>query len=157
MANFNNPPTLDLWDEPQNIAGASPYAQKNHNWYVLRQYGTSIGTWVAGVLDGFQLQFDTMIQNAEQVNEVVDARIDVNKTVFPTLKARLDDQQEKSATVVQTGNYSDAIADLNLTDLEADSTTNTANLSYDLIATIADPAASATGFVQYKTASISID
>lgn len=157
MANFNNPPTLDLWDEPQNIAGADSYNQKNHNVYVLRNYGTSIGTFVEGVLDGFQLQFNTMIQNAQAVDEVVDARIDVNKTVFPTLKARLDDQQEKSATVLQTGNYSDAVCDLVITDLEADSPTNTANLSYDLISTVDDPPASAHGYASCKSASITVD
>ncbi|MFT9004137.1 MAG: hypothetical protein ABF991_05445 [Liquorilactobacillus hordei] len=157
MANFNNPPVLDLKYEPDNIAGAESYKQKNDNIYLLRNYGTSIGTWVAGVLDGFQLQFDTMIQNAQAVDEVVDARIDVNKTVFPTLKARLDDQQEKSATVVQTGNYSDAVCDLVITDLEADSPTNTANLSYDLISVVDDPPASAHGYAACKSASITID
>ncbi|KRM91503.1 hypothetical protein FC80_GL000471 [Liquorilactobacillus cacaonum DSM 21116] len=98
-----------------------------------------------------------MIQNAQAVDEVVDARIDVNKTVFPTLKARLDDQQEKSATVVQTGNYSDAVCDLVITDLEADSPTNTANLSYDLISVVDDPPASAHGYAACKSASITID
>ena len=157
MANFNNPPVLDILDETDNIAGAESYTQKNHNWYEIRNYGTSVGTFLQGALDGFQLQFDTMIQNAEQVNEVVDARIDVNKTVFPTLKARLDDQQEKSATVVQTGNYSDAVCDLVITDLEADSPTNTANLSYDLISVVDDPPASAHGYAACKSASITID
>lgn len=158
MVDFNNPPVLDIQYEPQNIAGAESYAQKNHNWYQIAQYGTSIGTWVAGVLDGFQLQFDTMIQNAEQVNEVVDARIDVNQTVFSTLKARLDAQQEASATVVETGVYSDSICDLQILDLDADSTTNTASLSYDKIATVADPTASSSGFASYKLgSSITID
>lgn len=158
MTNFNNPPVLDILDEPENIAGAENYTQKNHNWYEIRNYGTSIGTWLSGVLDGFQLQFDTMIQNAKAVDEVVDARIDVNKTVFPTLKARLDAQQEASAIVIQTGNYSDAIADLQILDLDVDSPTNTASLSYDLIAKVADPTTSASGFVSYKNgSSISID
>lgn len=157
MVDFNNPPTLDLWDEPQNIAGAPPYAQKNHNWYVLRQYGSSVGTWVSGVLEAYDIRFNNMISNAESVNEVVDARVDVNSKVYPTLKARLDAAQETTPMILETGVYSDAIADLNLTDLEADSATNTASLSYDLIATIADPAPSSAGFAQYKTSSITID
>ncbi|MDV7758265.1 hypothetical protein [Liquorilactobacillus mali] len=158
MVNFSNPPTLDILDEPENIAGADSYTQKNHNWYQIRTYGTSIGTFLQGALDGFQLQFNTMIQNAQAVDEVVDARIDVNQTVFPTLKARLDAQQEASATVAETGVYSDAICDLQILDLDADSTTNTASLSYDLIATIADPTASSSGFASYKLgSSITID
>lgn len=157
MADFTNPPVLDIQDEPQNIAGAESYAQKNHNWYELRQYGSSIGTWISGVLDAYDIRFNNMISNTESVNEVVDARVDVNSKVYPTLKARLDSAQETTPMILETGNYSDAIADLNLTDLDVDSTTNTANLSYDLIATIDDPTASASGFVQYSTASITVD
>ncbi|MDN7145258.1 hypothetical protein QS460_04880 [Liquorilactobacillus mali] len=158
MVNFSNPPTLDILDEPENIAGAESYAQKNHNWYVIRNYGTSVGTFLQGALDGFQLRFDNMLQNAEQVNEVVDARVDVNQTVFSTLKARLDAQQEASATVSETGVYSDSICDLQILDLDADSSTNTASLSYDKIATVADPTASSSGFASYKLgSSITID
>lgn len=158
MVDFSNPPTLDIQNEPENIAGAESYTQKNHNWYEIRTYGTSIGTFLQGALDGFQLRFDNMIQNEQAVDEVVDARIDVNQTVFPTLKARLDDQQEKSATVSQTGVYSDAICDLQVLDLDADSSTNTASLSYDPIATVADPTTKATGFASYKSgSSITVD
>lgn len=90
MSDFNNPPVLDIQDEPQNIAGAESYAQKNHNWYELRQYGSSLGTWAQEALDSYDTRFNNMIANTEKVNEVVDARTDAEGQVFGTLSARLN-------------------------------------------------------------------
>ncbi len=74
--------------------------QKNHNWYVLRQYGADLGLWIKGYVDGYDTRFDNLIRSVKQPDEVVDARVDVFNTIYPTLKKRIDALQLDKASKI---------------------------------------------------------
>lgn len=95
-----DPPILDIWDEPMSFANRDARNQKNHNWYVLRQYGTDLGLWIKGYIDGYDARFDNLIRSVKQPDEVVDARVDAFNTTYPTLKKRIDALQLDKASKV---------------------------------------------------------
>lgn len=91
-----DPPILDIWDEPMSFANRDARNQKNHNWYVLRQYGTDLGLWIKGYIDGYDARFDNLIRSVKQPDEVVDAF----NTTYPTLKKRIDALQLDKASKI---------------------------------------------------------
>lgn len=95
-----DPPILDIWDEPMSFANRDARNQKNHNWYVLRQYGTDLGLWIKGYIDGYDARFDNLIRSVKQPDEVVDARVDAFNTTYPTLKKRIDALQLDKASKI---------------------------------------------------------
>ncbi len=95
-----DPPILDIWDEPMSFANRDARNQKNHNWYVLRQYGADLGLWIKGYVDGYDTRFDNLIRSVKQPDEVVDARVDVFNTIYPTLKKRIDALQLDKASKI---------------------------------------------------------
>lgn len=95
-----DPPILDIWDEPMSFANRDARNQKNHNWYVLRQYGADLGLWIKGYVDGYDTRFDNLIRSVKQPDEVVDARVDVFNTTYPTLKKRIDALQLDKASKI---------------------------------------------------------
>ncbi|MHB9953097.1 alpha-amylase [Ligilactobacillus murinus] len=95
-----DPPILDIWDEPMSFANRDARNQKNHNWYVLRQYGADLGLWIKGYIDGYDARFDNLIRSVKQPDEVVDARVDAFNTTYPTLKKRIDALQLDKASKI---------------------------------------------------------
>lgn len=95
-----DPPILDIWDEPMSFANRDARNQKNHNWYVLRQYGADLGLWIKGYIDGYDARFDNLIRSVKQPDEVVDARVDTFNTTYPTLKKRIDALQLDKASKI---------------------------------------------------------
>jgi hypothetical protein len=95
-----DPPILDIWDEPMSFANRDARNQKNHNWYVLRQYGADLGLWIKGYIDGYDARFDNLIRSVKQPDEVVDARVDAFDTTYPTLKKRIDALQLDKASKI---------------------------------------------------------
>lgn len=95
-----DPPILDIWDEPMSFANRDARNQKNHNWYVLRQYGADLGLWIKGYVDGYDTRFDNLIRSVKQPDEVVDARVDAFNTTYPTLKKRIDALQLDKASKI---------------------------------------------------------
>lgn len=95
-----DPPILDIWDEPMSFANRDARNQKNHNWYVLRQYGADLGLWIKGYIDGYDARFDNLIRSVKQPDEVVDARVDAFNTIYPTLKKRIDALQLDKASKI---------------------------------------------------------
>ncbi len=95
-----DPPILDIWDEPMSFANRDARNQKNHNWYVLRQYGADLGLWIKGYIDGYDARFDNLIRSVKQPDEVVDARVDAFNNTYPTLKKRIDALQLDKASKI---------------------------------------------------------
>lgn len=95
-----DPPILDIWDEPMSFANRDARNQKNHNWYVLRQYGADLGLWIKGYIDGYDARFDNLIRSVKQPDEVVDARVDAFNITYPTLKKRIDALQLDKASKI---------------------------------------------------------
>lgn len=95
-----DPPILDIWDEPMSFANRDARNQKNHNWYVLRQYGADLGLWIKGYIDGYDARFDNLIRSVKQPDEIVDARVDAFNTTYPTLKKRIDALQLDKASKI---------------------------------------------------------
>lgn len=102
-----DPPSLDIWDEPMSFADRNARNQKNHNWYVLRQYGADLGLWIKGYMDGYDTRFDNLITSVKQPDEVVDARVDRFNVVYPTLKKRLDALQLDKASKIDSFDVDD--------------------------------------------------
>lgn len=121
-------PVLNLEYETNQAAGSKAREQKNYNWSEIENKYSLLGVFLQGALDGYELRFNNMIKNAEQVNEVVDARVDNNNIVYPTLKARLDNAQETTPEIMSTGVLSTATSVLLLKDLT--STVSTTGLYY---------------------------
>jgi len=102
-----DPPILDIWDEPMSFANRDARNQKNHNWYVLRQYGADLGLWIKGYMDGYDARFDNLIRSVKQPDEVVDARVDAFNATYPTLKKRIDALQLDKASKIDSFEVSD--------------------------------------------------
>ncbi|WP_311408385.1 hypothetical protein [Liquorilactobacillus uvarum] len=98
-----NLPTLNLQNLPDGFLDRNAFSIQNNNIDKLNNYGGNISTWLQGVVDGYNLRFDNMIQNSEQVNEVVDARVNIMGNVYPTLKAHLDGIETDKVSGVQDG------------------------------------------------------
>lgn len=116
-----DPPSLDIWDEPMSFANRDARNQKNHNWYVLRQYGADLGAWIKGWADGYDIRFDNLIRSVKQPDEVVDARVDMFNVVYPTLKKRIDALQLEKASKLESFEIND-LQTLQLKDISETST-----------------------------------
>lgn len=131
---LNNPPTLDILDETTQLAGSASREQKDHNWYVIRQYGTTIGTWLQGYLDSYDVRFSNMIANSEKVDEVVDARVDAFSKTYDTLKSRIDAIQLDKLSKIDSQDIDD-LRTIQFTDISTSSTPlalgTTTNISDD--------------------------
>lgn len=121
MKNRVAPPVLDIWDEPMSFANRDARNQKNHNWYILRQYGADLGLWIKGYMDGYDTRFDNLITSVKQPNEVVDARVDMFNIVYPTLKKRIDALQLDKASKLESFEIND-LRTLQLKDISETST-----------------------------------
>ena len=97
---------IDLWNEPSPFQNSQAYEQKNHNWDVLRNYGTYVGNYIQGIVDGWEVRFSAQLNQTKQPDEVVDARVDVWGKVYPNLHAHLVNMEE-SAVSVEDNNISD--------------------------------------------------
>ncbi|HJE97084.1 MAG TPA: hypothetical protein K8V00_05630 [Ligilactobacillus acidipiscis] len=124
----NKIPSLDLWYEPVDL-GTSNYLQKNHNWSVLMQYGLQLSDYVLDVIKGYEDRFNQQIQATPQPSEITDARIDSWHITWPTLKARLDNDEQTTPRIENLNDDSNALGVLELRDLAEDSD----NLSYEPI------------------------
>lgn len=148
-------PVLSLEYETNQLAGSAAREQKNYNWSEIETQFTALGNFLQGAMDGYDLRFNNMIANAEQVNEVVDSRVDLNNNVYPTLKARLDAEQEATPQILDAGTISDAEFVLLIKDLSA--TASTTNIYYSNATQIADLILPAMGYSECSAAKISYD
>lgn len=98
--------TIDLLDEPSPFQNESAYEQKQHNWSALRNYMLYLNNYMQSGFADYDTRFNAQINKTEQPSEIVDARIDAVGKQYPTLKARLDTEQEASVQVANTGNTS---------------------------------------------------
>lgn len=134
-------PKLDLWDEPGPFQNAQAYEQKNHNWDVLRNYGDYIGSYVKGITDAWDARFTAQINQIPQPNEVIDARVDINGHIWPTLHDHLINIESTRLSYVSAANIDQAaVSDdampgeiLKITDL----TTSSYNIRYKRTGTVA--------------------
>jgi hypothetical protein len=125
----NKIPSLDLWYEPSPFQNSEAYQQKNHNWSVLSQYGLQLSDYVLSLLKQYEDRINNLISGVEQPNEIVDARTDSWNIKWPTLKARLDNDEQTTPKIEDLNDDSNALGVLELRDLSEDSD----NLSYELI------------------------
>lgn len=121
-------PRLDLWNEPSPFQNSQAYEQKNHNWDVLRNYGQYIGSYLKGITDGWDARFSAQINQIPQPNEVIDARVDINRQTFPTLHDHLVNIEQTRLAYVEASDIDETIPDneipgetLKITDLTASS------------------------------------
>ena len=82
-------PDLDLWMEPTGFQNVQAYEQKNHNWNVLRNYGKYVGNYIQGITDAWEIRFQQQLNQVEQPNEVIDARVDAWGHAYPDLRDHL--------------------------------------------------------------------
>lgn len=148
----NKIPSLDLWYEPVDL-GTSNYLQKNHNWSVLMQYGLQLSDYVLSVIKGYEDRFNQQIQATPQPSEIVDARIDSWHVTWSTLKARLDNDEQTTPRILDTGQDSNAMSVLFVRDLSTES----ANMSYQVIKNLADITLPAMGYASTVTKNLAYD
>lgn len=149
----NKIPSLDLWYEPSPFQNRDAYLQKNHNWSVLMQYGLKLSDYVLSVIKGYEDRFNQQIQATPQPSEVTDARIDSWHITWPTLKARLDNDEQTTPRILDTGQDSNAMSVLFVRDLSTES----ANMSYQVIKNLADITLPAMGYVSTVTKNLAYD
>lgn len=148
-------PTLSLKYETNQLAGSTARNNHNYNWSELESKYSALGSFLQGALDGYDLRFNNMIQNSESVNEVVDSRIDMLGNTYPTLKARLDTEQEATPLLIDTGIVSDATGVLKLKDLSG--TVSTTGYYYTDIAQVSDISLPAMGYSETTVGKITDD
>lgn len=149
----NKIPSLDLWYEPNTFQNSVKYEQMNHNWSVLMQYGASFSDYVLSIIKGYDDRFNQQIQATPQPSEVTDARIDSWHITWPTLKARLDNDEQTTPKILDIGQDSDAVSVLFVRNLSADSD----NMSYEVIHNVADITLPAMGYVSTTVKALSYD
>lgn len=137
----NKIPSLDLWYEPSPFQNSEAYEQKNHNWSVLNQYGLQLSDYVLSLLKQYEDRINNLINGVEQPNEIVDAHIDSWNVKWPTLKARLDNDEQSTPRLMHDS-YSDAMFVLELRDL----TTSSDKFSYTKIQDLAKMSIPAMGY-----------
>ena len=149
----NKIPSLDLWYEPNTFQNSVKYEQMNHNWSVLMQYGASLSDYVLSIIKGYDDRFNQQLQQAPQPSEILDARLDSWNVKWPTLKARLDNDEQTTPKILDTGQDSDAVSVLFVRNLSADSD----NMSYEVIQNVADITLPAMGYVSTTAKALSYD
>ncbi|WP_270333008.1 alpha-amylase [Ligilactobacillus acidipiscis] len=137
----NKIPSLDLWYEPDTFQNSTKYEQMNHNWSVLMQYGASLSDYVLSIIKGYDDRFNQQLQQAPQPSEILDARLDSWNVKWPTLKARLDNDEQSTPRLMHDS-YSDAMFILQLRDL----TTSSDKFSYTKIQDLAKMSIPAMGY-----------
>lgn len=152
-------PKLDLWNEPSPFQNSQAYEQKNHNWDVLRNYGDYIGSYLKGITDSWDVRFSAQINQIPQPNEVIDARVDINRHTFPTLHDHLINIEKTKLSYVEATDIDDAtFADetpgsiLKITDL----TTSSYNMRYVKTGTVAFTMPR-TGYMETTTNNLTIN
>lgn len=149
----NQIPSLDLWMEPSPFQNRDAYLQKNHNWSVLSQYGLQLSDYVLAVIKGYDDRFNQQIKATPQPSEITDARIDSWHVTWPTLKARLDNDEQTTPRILDIGQDSDATSVLFVRDLS----TTSDNLSYEVIKQVADITLPAMGYASTTVGKLSYD
>lgn len=149
----NQIPSLDLWLEPSPFQNRDAYLQKNHNWSVLSQYGLSLSNYVLSIISGYDDRFNQQIKATPQPSEIVDARIDSWKVTWPTLKARLDNDEQATPRILDTGQDSDAMSILFVRDLS----TTSENMSYEIIKNVANITLPAMGYASTTAKNLAFD
>lgn len=117
------------------------------------QYGLQLSDYVLSVIKGYEDRFNQQIQATPQPSEVTDARIDSWHITWPTLKARLDNDEQATPRILDTGQDSDAVSVLLVRDLSADSD----NMSYEAIQNVADITLPAMGYSSTTVKTLSYD
>lgn len=152
-------PRLDIWNEPSPFQNSQAYEQKNHNWDVLRNYGDYIGSYLKGITDSWDVRFSAQINQIPQPNEVIDARVDINRHTFPTLHDHLINIEKTKLSYVEATDIDDATsADetpgsiLKITDL----TTSSYNMRYVKTGTVAFTMPR-TGYMETTTNNLTIN
>lgn len=152
-------PKLDLWNEPSPFQNSQAYEQKNHNWDVLRNYGDYIGSYLKGITDSWDVRFSAQINQIPQPNEVIDARVDINRHTFPTLHDHLINIEKTKLSYVEATDIDDVTsADetpgsiLKITDL----TTSSYNMRYVKTGTVAFTMPR-TGYMETTTNNLTIN
>lgn len=153
MIMVNRIPNLDLQFEPSPFQNREAYQQKNHNWSVLNQYGSSLSDYMDTSITGFQNQINNLIKGVKQPDEVVNARDDSWKKTWPTLKARIDNNEQNTPRIMDTGQDSDALSLIEVRDLS----TTSSNFSYEQIKSLADITLPAMGYASIGVKSLSFD
>ena len=117
------------------------------------QYGASLSDYVLSIIKGYDDRFNQQLQQAPQPSEILDARLDSWNVNWPTLKARLDNDEQSTPKILDTGQGSDAVSVLFVRNLSADSD----NMSYEVIQNVADITLPAMGYVSTTVMALSYD
>lgn len=149
----NKIPSLDLWYEPNTFQNSVKYEQMNHNWSVLMQYGASLSDYVLSIIKGYDDRFNQQLQQAPQPSEILDARLDSWNVKWPTLKARLDNDEQTTPKILDTGQDSDAVSVFKIRDLS----TSSVNFKYQVIKNLAKISLPAMGYASTITKNLSYD
>lgn len=149
----NKIPSLELWMEVSPFQDGDSYRQKNHNWSVLNQYGLQLSNYVLDIIKNYDDRFNQQIQKSPQPSEILDARFDSWNVRWPTLKARLDNDEQTTPRILDTGQDSDAVSVLFIHDLS----TSSSNMSYEVIKNVADINLPAMGYASTSIKNLSYD
>ncbi len=132
-------PRLDIWNEPSPFQNSQAYEQKNHNWDVLRNYGDYIGSYLKGITDSWDVRFSAQLNQIQQPNEVVDARVDLDGKTFPTLHDHLINIEKLKLGYVEAANIDEITPEseipgtiMKITDL----TTSSQNMKYTKVGNV---------------------
>lgn len=117
------------------------------------QYGASLSDYVLSIIKGYDDRFNQQLQQAPQPSEILDARLDSWNVKWPTLKARLDNDEQTTPRILDTGQDSDAVSVLFIRDLS----TSSSNMSYEVIKNIADINLPAMGYASTSVKNLSYD
>lgn len=117
------------------------------------QYGIQLSDYVLSMIKGYEDRFNQQIQATPQPSEIIDARIDSWHITWPTLKARLDNDEQTTPRILDTGQDSNAMSVLFIRDL----LTTSDNMSYEVIKNVADINLPAMGYASATTRSLSYD
>ena len=149
----NKIPSLDLWYEPNTFQNSVKYEQMNHNWSVLMQYGASLSDYVLSIIKGYDDRFNQQLQQAPQPSEILDARLDSWNVKWSTLKARLDNDEQTTPKILDIDQDSDAVSVLFIRDLS----TNSTDLSYEVINNVADISLPAMGYASISNKNLAYE
>lgn len=146
-------PNLDLWMEPSPFQNRDAYLQKNHNWSVLSQYGLKLSDYVLSNFDQYEDRINNLISGTTQPSEIVDAHIDSWNVKWPTLKARLDNDEQTTPRILDIGQDSDAVSVFKIRDLS----TNSDNLKFQVIKNLSKLNLPAMGYASTVVKNLSYD